>query len=313
MDDENWDYYLARFEKLDDKKTILPFECYEITERFKIYRDKENAFKSVACISIEDSKFSVENIKKVEDLVRTFSSFYSMESNAALDFYVPWQIIRNKEKDRFGMLRSISEESNQIAFPEDWQHNLTIEARLNISKKLWAIYSNIKEGRLKNHITNALHYYYYAKKASRIEEKIINYTIAYEILYLESSGEMSYKLANRASYILHMITWDNRKWAFDLLREMYKIRSKIVHEGTSKKELHKVDLLRLEKMLKTSIKLFMMLSEEYETKNEIIEYIERGILTGKTKLIEMKEFHEYFQDDTPTKLFPFSGINQEQD
>lgn len=313
MSENNWDYYLARLESLDEKKTILPFEEYEITERFKIYKDPNDAFKSVACINIGETKFTFEDIKKVEDLVRTFISFYSMESNVAPDFYVPWQMVKNTDKNRFGTLRSISDESIKLALPSDWMHNLGIEARLNKSKKLWSIYSNIKDETLKNHITNALHYYYYAKKAARVEEKIINYTIAFEILYLNSSVKMRHNIANRASFILHMITWDDKKWASDLLREMYEIRSRIVHSGISSKELHKIDLLRLEKMLKTSIKLFMMLSEEYETKDEIIEYIEQGIRTGKTKLIEMKEFHEYFQDNTPSKLFPWNILNREKD
>lgn len=296
MSNNEWDYYLARLENLDEKKTVLPFELFEINKGFKIYRGEDDAFSSVACFRVKNSKFTFDEIEKVKDKIRTFASFYSMESNTALEFHVPNQMIKCKEKSKFGKIRGMSRESQGFAFPDDWKHNLGIEARLHQSKKLWLIFSEIKEGKLKNHIENALHYYYYGKKASRKEEKIINYTIAFEILYLESKGELSYKLANRASFILHPITWNYRKGAFDLLRKMYDIRSRIVHEGVSKKELHPVNLIQIENMLKTSIKLFMMLSKEYKTKEAIINYIEKGLLTGKTKLIDMKEFHTYFRD-----------------
>ena len=136
MNNNNWDYYLARLENLDEKKTILPFEEYQITDRFRIYKDPNNAFRSVACISIGESNLSFEDIKKVEDLVRSFASFYSMESNIALDFYVPLQMFKNVEKENFGRFRTVSEETSQFAFPGDWQHNLTIEDRLNMRERL---------------------------------------------------------------------------------------------------------------------------------------------------------------------------------
>ncbi|TET19326.1 hypothetical protein E3J74_07115 [Candidatus Bathyarchaeota archaeon] len=88
------------------------------------------------------------------------------------------------------------------------------------------------------------------------EDKMIDYVIGLEALYLhgEGMGEFGYKMAHRASVLLA----DDKKERiplFQKIKEAYKLRSKIVHGG--KYALSTEDVWLIEDVLRDSIKKFL--------------------------------------------------------
>jgi hypothetical protein len=103
-----------------------------------------------------------------------------------------------------------------------------------------------------------------------VEDKLIDYLIAFESLYLadESKLEMSYKLAHRVALLLCRNEAE-RKQTFLEMKKAYTLRSDIVH-GDSRKHLHKESMKigdkeyslsafvqRIEEHLRLSIRLFL--------------------------------------------------------
>ena len=67
-----------------------------------------------------------------------------------------------------------------------------------------------------------------------LQDRILDYAIALEILYRLDSSELTYKLGTRAAYLLGK-TPEDRKSTFEQINEFYDIRSAIVHGPTKKK------------------------------------------------------------------------------
>jgi len=133
------------------------------------------------------------------------------------------------------------------------------------------------------------------------EDKLIDYIIAFEALYLkESEKELGYRLALRCAYFLGK-NGEERKKIFKILKSAYDARSKIVHgepiESKSfKKLLNKLNLnlaelsMQVEEYLRESIKTFLHFlqksklhvkkSKKSKLHDEIIKEIDEKIITG---------------------------------
>ncbi|MBU1721932.1 hypothetical protein KKG38_04065, partial [Patescibacteria group bacterium] len=86
------------------------------------------------------------------------------------------------------------------------------------------------------------------------DDKIIDYIIGFEALYLpESKAELSFKIALRVAFLLSDI--ENREENYLFLKKMYTYRSNIVHG--EKQELKNDDILKLENLLRQSLMLWM--------------------------------------------------------
>ena len=68
------------------------------------------------------------------------------------------------------------------------------------------------------------------------EDKIIDLAIAFEALYLPDTGEATFKFAARASWYLGKDR-KNRAELFEVFKELYKCRSRIVHGGELKENI----------------------------------------------------------------------------
>lgn len=88
------------------------------------------------------------------------------------------------------------------------------------------------------------------------EDKIIDYMIGLEALYLEgeATGEFGYKMAHKASTFLSNRK-KRRKELFSKIKESYKLRSRIVHGG--KYTLQIDDVWFAEDILRNSIRKFL--------------------------------------------------------
>ena len=68
----------------------------------------------------------------------------------------------------------------------------------------------------------------------QLQDRILDYAIALEILYRLDSSELTYKLATRAAWLLEKIP-GRRLASFEKMTDFYDIRSAIVHGPTKKK------------------------------------------------------------------------------
>ena len=68
----------------------------------------------------------------------------------------------------------------------------------------------------------------------QLQDRILDYAIALEILYRLDSSELTYKLGTRAACLLGK-TPEERRATFDKITEFYDVRSAIVHGPTKKK------------------------------------------------------------------------------
>ena len=60
-------------------------------------------------------------------------------------------------------------------------------------------------------------------------DKIVDYVIAMESLFVNASGELSYRLSLNGSSLIHLATKFDRRAVFRALKVLYDLRSKIVH------------------------------------------------------------------------------------
>lgn len=100
------------------------------------------------------------------------------------------------------------------------------------------------------------------------EDKLIDYMIGLETLYLpDGSAELSFRLSLRVSFLLFK-KQEERKTIFKFLRNIYNIRSQIVHGKDYK--LSNEDILKVEDLLRLSIKLWVKDKTNFlaELKNE---------------------------------------------
>ena len=67
----------------------------------------------------------------------------------------------------------------------------------------------------------------------KLQDKILDYAIALEILYRLDSSELTYKLGTRAAFLLCRKP-ETRRSTFEKITDFYDIRSAIVHGPTKK-------------------------------------------------------------------------------
>lgn len=122
---------------------------------------------------------------------------------------------------------------------------------------------------------------------NNLEDKIIDYTICFESTILHDiDEELAYRLALRTSTLLK--DTNNKEFTFKLMRELYKIRSKIVHQGMKLERSATIKITDLNKEIPTIE--FIAIVEDLLRKT-IRKYI-GGILNGETIKEINKELDE---------------------
>ena len=122
------------------------------------------------------------------------------------------------------------------------------------------LFKNLNENKPK-FLDIPIRYFDYAHTRERPEDKLIDYMIAFEGLFIKEKAELSYRLSLRVAAFLGENPGEKGK-IFSLMRKAYKLRSDIVHGlGYSKNiEINKEELSfgefvsRIEELLRKSIK-----------------------------------------------------------
>lgn len=91
-------------------------------------------------------------------------------------------------------------------------------------------------------------YQHFAIVKSKIERQFLDLVIALECLFNEGSGDISYKLVMRSTFIYCLLNDQDSSDIFKFFQKIYELRNKIVH-GTSSPEINKDDVNLLQKYI----------------------------------------------------------------
>jgi len=112
-------------------------------------------------------------------------------------------------------------------------------------------------------------------------ESVIDYSTVLESLVCENEGELKYKFALRTSLLVES-DYKKRKEIFDFLKNIYKIRSGLVHGSEVSLEMfsreHANLVLALESIVRCALREYIELTYSGLSKKEIIEKLDAKAL-----------------------------------
>lgn len=168
-------------------------------------------------------------------------------------------------------------------------HGLTYKLEKEEIIEFQKFWEEFKQIRLDDYpfLNLALRRFNFAQERMELLDKIIDYFIALEALYLKANElqELRYRYALRASHLLGQDSKERKK-IFSFLYDAYKLRSKIVHGvavgHTVKIAGEKISLRdftdKIEEYLRKSLLKFLELTEGYDSK-EIFKLMDENILS----------------------------------
>jgi len=156
-------------------------------------------------------------------------------------------------------------------------------------KKFWLFYKEFLPKRDNFLFLNtAISRLDFAYDNSRVEDRLIDYMIAFEALFLKGNEdqELNYRLALRTAVLLGE-SKESKEEVFKNMKTAYKLRSLVVHGKNFdklKKELEEKHknvnefILKIEEYLRKAIKQFLELIKTYSDQDAIIDYLDSIIL-----------------------------------
>ena len=157
--------------------------------------------------------------------------------------------------------------------------------------------------RIPNFIKIAIQRFNIAIEEAEIENKIMDYSISLEALYLSNNPELAFRLSNRMAVLLGQSD-DERIKIADFIQDVYDLRSLIAH-GEDIKNTKKFNTIirkhitieslleRLEELVRKSINDFIVISKVYG-KQKILSELDRSLLSleCREKLQRLVLIHE---------------------
>ena len=129
------------------------------------------------------------------------------------------------------------------------------------------------------YIEIAIRYFNFANERDSNEDKMVDYIIALEALYLNGDhGEFTYRLAHRAASMLGS-TFDRRRVTFEKVKDAYNLRSKIVHGSSDpkKRKITNEDVEKVNNYVRISIVKYLNLNKTHNSKKLILEKIDESL------------------------------------
>lgn len=195
--------------------TVSPLFC-------KPSRKNENQFE-IKTKSTEFPNFDVEK----------FCQAFSLVSNYAVEPVLQWSYV---DQDELFNPQSVTTEILNLATPKEHSSFTTIdETRIEKIKDRYKELINLSLD-VAEKLQIPIDRWIRSKTSQTPEDKIIDVAIALEALYLPDAGESTFKLAVRASWYLGE-DQESRTKLFEVFKELYKYRSKVVHGKDPKKNV----------------------------------------------------------------------------
>ncbi|MEM3172892.1 MAG: HEPN domain-containing protein [Candidatus Nitrosotenuis sp.] len=157
---------------------------------------------------------------------------------------------------------------------------------LDIFNQITSEYMELTQRENNEYIKIAMDYFRLGMMEYRKENSIIDFFIALEALFSKEGPKIEHSISNRVATLLGMDV-NHRKGILRKVRELYSIRSKIVHG--SKTEINEVDRLQLVRWVRESILRFLVLSNHYQNRDEIIRLIDDSALENSIRIELIKK------------------------
>lgn len=119
----------------------------------------------------------------------------------------------------------------------------------------------------------------------QIEDRLIDYMIAFEALFIEGKVDLTYKISRRTARLLGK-TFEERKGISLEIRNSYDIRGELVHGEKKevppqvkfgKRKLSRENFIQeVENYLRRCLRAYLDLSKQYERKQEILDRLDYG-------------------------------------
>lgn len=178
-----------------------------------------------------------------------------------------------------------------------------VKSEMKQFKRIWKRYKRFRTERAKlrsnKYLDIALRRFNLGIEEPDFENKMIDYLISLEALYLPERGELTYRLSNRVAALL-----GTRKKEAEGIRKIvakaYDLRSGIVHGEKvrpikiERKTIQPNDFAsKVEEYLRKSIRLFIVLSKTYKRQDRIIEELDKSLFNIKlrNKLHRLTKFY----------------------
>lgn len=174
-----------------------------------------------------------DEIEDFKEIFKKLNYKYLFSLESSYNQYLKDGSVNNKLKKEF----------------EDNKQSLSSKAKVSkIDEKHWEIVDDEMRCRIEdagtqlniyyklNFLDMPLRYFNYAHMRERPEDKLIDYIIAFESLFIKEMGELSYRLSLGVAAFLGA-NLDEKGEIFTLMRKAYKLRSDIVHGSSYSKSI----------------------------------------------------------------------------
>lgn len=193
--------------------------------------------------------------------------FFTQKTSLMWDPYGGITSGSKRERDYFGFRPSYSLTSKEIdEFISFWHEVRTV------------LINEDYKGH--NYLRIAVKRFNFGTEEKELENKILDFFIAYEALYLQDTAELSYRLSLRTATVLG-VTSKGKQNIFNFMRDAYILRSKIIHGKVPKIKGKKVALTnvvpQLEEYLRKSIFYFLKLIDQPRKHETVLNIIDADI------------------------------------
>jgi len=162
---------------------------------------------------------------------------------------------------------------------------------INKFKKWWKEFRKCKNLLMRTEIRVAIHRFNYAYERMSLEDKLIDYVIAFESLLLKGEPEKRFKFSLRGAFLLGKEKSNLRerynymKETQEYLSKAYKYRNNIVHGSRGLKNEVKVNEIeiptqefieKIEDYLRKAIKIYLRIAKQ-QSKDNIIKELDASI------------------------------------
>lgn len=132
-----------------------------------------------------------------------------------------------------------------------------------------------------NYLRIALKRFNLGSEEKDLENKLIDFFVAFEALYLVEALELSYRLALRTATLLAESSQE-KKEIFKFMRDAYTLRSQIVHGSPPKirKKIVNLDdyVPKLENYLRRSITKYLRMIRDFKNQEKVLHSLDQEIL-----------------------------------
>lgn len=255
----------------------------EVDQDFVLIRLHSDPESCIACLRLKTNEkvnlFATQENKNAEERILNFVAMHSLFTNfePTLEKMGAASI---EESKPLGTSRILTAKMRAV-IPEKKKPEILKREYTRLEKSIEFFKSNENIVRRNPYLMNALHYFYYGMVAERYEEKLINFTISLEALYMSEAQELGYRLSMRVTSLIGRHYNDRTlDQIAKEIKDLYNKRSRVVHGEQEK--ITSNEIWRLTDYTQRSLLNFLKLAHKTK-KKEILGLLDAAILDEKSR------------------------------